>query len=78
MAHRTIIKRAQVELADSNVRAPAIADASIARCSKPKRAVIVEHEGRPFAIEVTCSCGETTVVELDFESGADGQGEKRA
>mgnify|MGYP003517408541 CR=1 FL=1 len=27
----------------------------------------VEHEGRPRAIEFSCSCGETSLVELVFE-----------
>jgi hypothetical protein len=33
--------------------------------------VLVEEDGRPAAIEVTCSCGEVTLVELEF--GANGE-----
>ena len=78
MAHRTIIKRAQVELADSNGQASPLGDVAAPRCPTGKRAVIVEHEGRPFAIEVTCSCGEVTIVELDIDSPALDQGGKKA
>lgn len=47
--------------------APGSADApSASACSRPKKAVLVEHAGRPRAIEVTCSCGETTLIELVF------------
>lgn len=35
------------------------------RCVKSAR--LVEDAGVPRAIEVTCSCGETTLVELAFE-----------
>jgi lysyl-tRNA synthetase class I len=35
-------------------------------CGK-KSVRFVEHDGRPRAIEFTCSCGETTLVELVFE-----------
>jgi hypothetical protein len=34
-------------------------------CKKSVR--MVEHEGRPRAIEFSCSCGEATLVELVFE-----------
>src|SRR5204863_4295031 len=40
--------------------------ASIPDCAQPKKAVLVEHAGRPRAIEITCSCGETTLIELVF------------
>lgn len=35
------------------------------RCAKSVR--LVEDAGVPRAIEVTCSCGEVTLVELAFE-----------
>lgn len=34
------------------------------RCAKSAR--VVDDAGEPRAIEITCSCGETTLVELDF------------
>ncbi len=33
-------------------------------CEKAAR--ILEREGRPVAIELRCSCGELTVLELDY------------
>ena len=76
-----ILKRAQVHLegiAVNEPRAPfpsaqaasapgSSAPASSApSCAQPKKAVLVEHAGRPRAIEITCSCGETTLIELVF------------
>jgi len=65
--HRTIIKRSQLTAEDAVVT-PAIPVGTTKSGPTPKRAVIVAHEGRPIAIEVTCSCGEVTVVEIDIES----------
>ena len=63
---RNIIKRAQVELAEIDLQPrPAVTDAPVHRVTK-KRALLVEEEGRPVAIEVTCSCGEVTLVELEL------------
>jgi len=62
---RNIIKRAQVELAEVELQRPPTATAPVHRVTK-KRAVLVEEEGRPVAIEVTCSCGEVTLVELEI------------
>jgi hypothetical protein len=65
----SIIKRAQVQLAGV---APASATHGQppaplpARCATRKSAVLVESAGRPVAIEITCSCGETTLVELEM------------
>lgn len=67
---RHIIKRAQVQLADVELQRPAgIGDAGPHRVTK-KRAVLIEDEGRPVAIEVTCSCGEVTLVELELGPSA--------
>lgn len=65
---KNIIKRAQVQLAEVEIqRPPATAEAPVHRVTK-KRAVLVEEEGRPVAIEVMCSCGEVTLVELDMNA----------
>jgi len=66
-----IIKRAQVQPARSgaSAAAPDAPAAPPARCTVPKRASLIEAGGRPVAIEVTCSCGETTIVELEFPAG---------
>jgi len=63
---RNIIKRAQVQLAEVELQRPAnLAEATPHRVTK-KRAVLLESDGRPLAIEVTCSCGEVTLVELEL------------
>jgi hypothetical protein len=68
----TIIKRERVQL-ESVRRVPTASqfssgtDASNAR---PKSVRTVEVSGRVQAIELTCSCGEQTVIELDYENGA--------
>lgn len=64
---RTIIKRSQVRFAPSGaVERRAQGSESPPRCVAKKNAVLVEDAGRPVAIEVTCSCGEVTIVELEF------------
>ncbi|TDJ77561.1 MAG: hypothetical protein E2O39_02080 [Planctomycetota bacterium] len=35
-------------------------------CSEAKTVEILEHEGVVVAIELACSCGEVTVVELEY------------
>ena len=61
----TIIKRDNVRLAESvsqttpGASSPACATAGV-------RAH--ESDGQVKAIEVTCSCGETTVIELEYSS----------
>lgn len=68
---KNIIKRAQVQLAEVELQRPAnTADAAVHRVTK-KRAVLVEEDGRPIAIEVTCSCGEVTLVELEISAAAE-------
>jgi len=72
-----IIKRAQVQLAgvastSQTASIPSPAAPLPTRCVTRKSAVLVESAGRPVAIEVTCSCGETTLIELEMPtSGAD-------
>ncbi len=62
-----IIKRTQIITppAPSERAASPIAPAP-ARCKVQKSATLVEVGGKPAAIEITCSCGETTLVELEF------------
>lgn len=43
----------------------ALPSANTRACRKSVRTIA--HEGRVRAIEVTCSCGEKTLVELDIE-----------
>ena len=67
-----IIKRERVVLAGGEPKSLARSSGA-ALCGK-KSVRFVEHEGRPRAIEFTCSCGETTLVELVFEErGATGE-----
>lgn len=66
-----IIKRAQVQLAGVTPAGQAAAGVSPAaplptRCITRKTATLIESAGRPVAIEVTCSCGETTLIELEM------------
>lgn len=63
----TIIKRSQVQLAP--IGSGVIVNPTGTGPARPavkKSAVVVEEAGRPVAIHVTCSCGETTLVELEF------------
>ena len=59
----TIIKKKDARLSE-----PASHDDLSARC---ETAGVKVHEtgGRVQAIEVTCACGETTVIELEYPSG---------
>ncbi len=70
-----IIKRAQVQLAgvaSSTGAGPSPAAPLPTRCVTRKSATLIESAGRPVAIEVTCSCGETTLIELEMPTpGAD-------
>jgi hypothetical protein len=64
-----IIKRAQVQFAgtaSTDTTAPAAPLPT--RCTTRKSATLIESGGRPIAIEVTCSCGEKTLVELELHS----------
>jgi hypothetical protein len=60
-----IIKRERVVLAGAEPKGSARPPGAPACGTKGVR--FVEHEGRPRAIEFTCTCGETTLVELVFE-----------
>jgi hypothetical protein len=69
-----IIKRAQVQFAgtvSTNTGATPAAPLPT-RCTTRKSATLIESGGRPIAIEVTCSCGEKTLVELELPSAESG------
>ena len=71
-SRHTIIKRDRVQL-ESIRRVPTAAQFSTGQdtaCAPQKSVRTVEVAGRVQAIELTCSCGERTVIELDYENGA--------
>lgn len=71
-SRHTIIKRDRVQL-ESVRRVPTAAQFSTGQdtgCEPQKSVRTVEVAGRVQAIELTCSCGERTVIELDYENGA--------
>jgi hypothetical protein len=77
-----IIKRAQVQLAGVSSTGPTTGPSPAAplptRCVTRKTATLVESAGRPVAIEVTCSCGETTLIELELPTpGTEATDERR-
>lgn len=59
-----IIKRERVVLAGTEPKS-LVRAAGANACKKSVR--LVDHDGRPRAIEFSCSCGEATLVELVFE-----------
>lgn len=62
-----IIKRTRVQLDAQPARPSAAAGASTAAASHSDKSVrLLEHEGRVRAIELTCSCGDVSVIELDY------------
>lgn len=68
----TIIKRDRVQL-ESVRRVPTAAQFGSKQepdCEQPKSVRTVEVGGRVQAIELTCACGERTVIELDYDNGA--------
>jgi hypothetical protein len=68
--HPRIIKRLQIAVPHAtSERASPVPPAPV-RCKVQKSATLVEAGGRTVAIEVTCSCGETTLVELEFPATA--------
>ena len=71
MSMRSIIKSAQVQLEGhevNNFSDQGSATSGVKRArAVPKSARLFEIGGVAKAVEVTCSCGEVHVVELDFE-----------
>lgn len=68
-AHPTIIKRRRVQL-EAVQRVPARAHASSkahAEVAHEKSVRALTTDGRVQAVEITCSCGEVTLVELAYD-----------
>ena len=67
--HATILKRSAVHVADAGAVHPAAPlRANAASCGSKPKATLVEHAGRPVAIQVTCGCGAMTTIELEFQA----------
>jgi hypothetical protein len=64
----SIIKRERVLLAGSEPKS-LVRAANAPACGR-KSVRFVVHEQRPRAIEFTCACGETSLVELVFQEEA--------
>ena len=61
---RSVIKRDSVKVASELTRHADVAHAG-SRAAKSLR--LLRIEGVVRAVEITCACGEVTVVELDYE-----------
>ncbi len=48
------------------------------QCSDQKQVQLLEDEGVVRAIELTCSCGEVTVIELEYTDPASSDSEAQA
>ena len=67
-----IIKSARVQLTAGETRkvAPVRLAESADACAPGEKAVrLLEDQGRVIGIELTCSCGEVTAVELLYPDG---------
>jgi hypothetical protein len=63
---RSIIKHASVRLdAGPSAVSPALPKNRASRAGQ-KHVELLRVDGRVRALEITCACGETTVVELDY------------
>jgi len=62
----TIIKNTRVEMCELPGGEPTLVRGG--RCAEPteKKAELVLDHDRVVALEVTCSCGERTVISLDY------------
>jgi hypothetical protein len=63
---RGVIKREHVHL-DGSRPAPARPAAGREPCGAPPRVRLLQCEGGRAAIEVTCRCGEVSLLELQYE-----------
>lgn len=61
-----IIKSSNVRLEAPSRRRHASAPAQDAGARAPSRVRLLEDDGEVYALEVTCACGETTVVQLTY------------
>ena len=67
----SILKRTEVRLGAEaptgpGAKAPLPSPASRTRGAHAKRVELVRVGGRVHALELRCSCGETTLIELDY------------
>jgi hypothetical protein len=63
-----VIKRDRVRLAAEDVERPRSLARGATRHEKSAR--LVRLEGRVVGIEFTCACGESSLIELDFDQDA--------
>lgn len=68
--HEVIIKRRRVRVAPEAARPIGAAGRAEGACRVEKGVRLLEADGRVHAIELTCSCGEVSVVELDYAAPA--------
>lgn len=61
-----IIKHQRVQMTDAAVSAGAPSTGAAHKSAGRKHVRLIEHEGVVRALEVICSCGETTRIELAF------------
>ncbi len=66
----TIIKADRVRLDELAGTAAVSARRDVACGGARKDVQLLEEDGRVRAIEFTCSCGEKTVIELEYTQGA--------
>lgn len=64
----SIIKRNAVRLGERAPNPGAPASFSSSRCAPPTSARLLRADGVVRAIEVTCACGEVTVLELEYDT----------
>jgi hypothetical protein len=67
-----IIKRSRVQqtVGQPAKATPVQLGGSASSCAPGERQVrLVEEDGRVLGIEITCSCGEVTAVELQYPDG---------
>lgn len=64
---RSIIKKNQVHELEPSAARPAQAAPKRARLDKSLE--LLEQGGRVHAIQLTCSCGEVSVIDLEYPEG---------
>ena len=64
----SIIKHDRVRVGEPCAARPQAAKPGAPATARPaKRVELVRHDGEVRAIEVTCACGEVTLVEVEYE-----------
>lgn len=65
----SIIKHDRVRFGEASpARAQAAKPGAPSAARPAKKVELVRHEGEVRAIEVTCACGEVTLVEVEYEA----------